>query len=249
MNIAVCMKQVPDTETRPRIADNGKEIDKTGIKWIVNPYDEYAIEEALQLTEKNGGEVTIVSLGPSDIDPTIRAALAMGAKKAIRLDVPENPTDPVATGRALAEVLRQNNYDLILFGKQAIDDDMAQVPQIVAELLEYPCATVVVKLEIDGDTVIAEREIEGGKEKLSFKMPAVISAQKGLNEPRYRSLKGIMMAKKIPIEVVSAEPGEDHITIEKLKYPPQKQAGKIVGEGADAVPELVRLLHEEAKVI
>jgi len=249
VNIAVCIKQVPDTETRPQIAGNGKEIEKAGIKWIVNPYDEFAIEEALQLTEKNGGEVTIVSLGPADIEPSIRGALAMGAQKAIRIDAPQNPTDPLATARALAAVLKNKNFDLILFGKQAIDDDMLQVPQMVAEALELPCATVVVKLTLEGDSAIAEREIEGGKEKLAFKLPAVIAAQKGLNEPRYRSLKGIMTAKKIPIEVVSAELQQDHIQIEDLEYPPQKQPGKIVGKGAEAVPELVRLLHEEAKVI
>lgn len=249
MNIAVCIKQVPDTETRPKIAENGKEMDKTGVKWIVNPYDEFAIEEGLQLTEKNGGEVTIISLGSKEIEPTIRAALAMGAKKAIRIDGPDNIADPMVTARALAEVLKQGNYDLILFGKQAIDDDMAQVPQMVAELLELPCATVVVKLEVADGKATAEREVEGGKERLSFSLPAVISAQKGLNEPRYRSLKGIMQAKKIPIQVVETNLDEARIEVLQLKYPPQKQPGKIVGEGADAVPELVRLLHEEAKVI
>ena len=249
MNIAVCIKQVPDTETRPKIADSGKDIVKEGIKWIVNPYDEFAIEEGLQLTEKNGGEVTIISLGPADIEPTIRAALAMGAKKAIRIDAPENPDDPLVTARALASVLKEGKYDLILFGKQAIDDDMAQIPQMVAEALELPCATVVVKLDIAGNEATAVREIEGGKEVLRFSLPAVISAQKGVNEPRYRSLKGIMMAKKIPIEVVTAQLASQKVSIEKLKYPPQKSPGKIVGEGAEAVPELVRLLHEEAKVI
>ncbi|GAB4332502.1 MAG: electron transfer flavoprotein subunit beta [Calditrichia bacterium] len=249
MNIAVCIKQVPDTETRPRIAENGKSMVTEGVKWIVNPYDEFAIEEALQLTEKNGGEVTLISLGGKEIEPTIRAGLAMGAQKACRIDCEREVQDPAVVARALAKVLESGSYDLILFGKQAIDDDMAQVPQMVGEALSLPCATVVTNLEVDGSTARAEREIEGGKEKLEFSLPAVISCQKGLNEPRYRSLKGIMKAKKIPIEVVSAELEEDALKIEKLNYPPEKQPGKIVGEGVDAVPELVRLLHEEAKVI
>lgn len=249
MNIAVCVKQVPDTETRPRIADNGREIQKEGIKWIVNPYDEFAIEESLQLTEKHGGEVTILSVGPVDIERTIREALAMGAQKAIRVDAPDHPDDPLVTAKALAGVLKDKDFDLIFFGKQAIDDDHAQVPQMVAEALEIPCATVVIKIELEEDKITAEREIEGGRERLSLSKPAIISAQKGMNEPRYRSLKGIMKAKKIPIDVVQADLESQHIKVEKLEYPPQKQPGKIVGEGADAVPELVRLLKEEAKVV
>lgn len=249
MNIAVCIKHVPDTETRPKIDDSGKDIQKESIKWIVNPYDEYAIEEALQLTEKSGGEVTIVSLGPKEIESSIRAALAMGAKKAIRVEAPGNPVDTRVTATALANTLKEKNFDLIFFGKQAIDDDNAQVSQMLAEALELPCATVVTKLDIQGAQATAEREIEGGKERVSFQLPAVISAQKGLNEPRYRSLKGIMMAKKVPIELVNTGLEAEKVTIENLVYPPEKQAGKIVGEGADAVPELVRLLQEEAKVI
>ncbi|MEJ2634861.1 MAG: electron transfer flavoprotein subunit beta/FixA family protein [Calditrichia bacterium] len=249
MNIGVCIKQVPDTETRPKIADNGTEIQKQGIKWIVNPYDEFAVEQALQLTENDDGEVTIISMGPADIEPSIRGALAMGAQKAIRIDTPASPDDQLVIAKSLARVLEDKNFDLILFGKQAIDDDAAQVPQMVAEALDLPCATVVVKINLEGNKATVEREIEGGKERLSFSLPAVIAAQKGLNEPRYRSLKGIMQAKKVPIEVVTAEAHQGNVKIEKLQYPPQKQPGKIVGKGPEAVPELVRLLHEEAKVI
>jgi len=249
VNIAVCVKEVPDTETRPKIADNGKEIQKEGIKWIVNPYDEYAIELGLQLTEKNGGEVTVFSLGPKEIEATIRSALAMGAQKAIRIEGARNINDPLVTAKALTSALKEKNFDLILFGKQAIDDDNAQVPQMVAEALQLPCATVVVSFNIDGNKAVAEREIEGGKEKVSFSLPAVVSCQKGLNEPRYRSLKGIMMAKKIPIEEVSADLSKEKLTVEKLSLPPQKKPGRIVGKGPEAVPELVRLLKEEAKVL
>ena len=249
MNIAVCIKEVPDTETRPKIRDDGKGIQNEGVKLIVNPYDEYAIEQGLQLVEKSGGEVTIVSLGPKEIEPTIRSGLAMGAHKAIRIEGPKEISDPLVVAKALAGSLKDKNFDLILFGKQAIDDDNVQVPQMVAELLEVPGASVVVKLDINGDQATAEREVEGGKEKLSFKLPAVISCQKGLNEPRYRSLKGIMMSKKVPIEVENADIPEGKLVIEKLQYPPEKKPGRIVGEGAEAVPELVKLLKEEAKVI
>lgn len=249
MNIAVCIKQVPDTEAKIKIADDGKSIVKEGIKWIVNPYDEFAIEEALKIIEKDGGEVTIISLGPADIDKTIREALAMGAHKAIRIDTPEIPFDPAVIAKALSEVLKENNYDLIFFGQRAIDSDHSQIPSMVAQALGLPCVALAVKLEFDGDKVIAFREIEGGDEKISFKLPAIISAQRGLNIPRYRSLKGIMQAKKKEIEVKQVELSEEKMSISKLEYPPEKSAGKIVGEGAEAVPELVRLLREEAKVI
>ncbi|OGB66033.1 MAG: hypothetical protein A2Y94_14655 [Caldithrix sp. RBG_13_44_9] len=249
MNIAVCIKEVPDTETRPKIHENGKEIQKEGIKWIVSPYDEYAIELGLQLTEKQGGEVTIISLGPKEIEATIRSALAMGAHKAVRIDGPKVINDPLVVARGLAAVLKTRNFDLILFGKQAIDDDNAQIPQMVAEALELPCVSVVVKLDLQDKSAVAEREIEGGKEKLTFQLPAVISCQKGLNEPRYRSLKGIMAAKKIVIEEIPGALEPEKVAIEKLSYPPQKPPGRIVGKGAEAVPELFKLLREEAKVI
>jgi electron transfer flavoprotein beta subunit len=249
VNIAVCIKEVPDTETRPKIRDDGKGIQTDGIKWIVNPYDEYAIELGLQLVEKSGGEVTIISFGPKEIEPTIRSGLAMGAHKAIRVDGPKNISDPLVIAKALATVLKQQNFDLVLFGKQAIDEDNAQVPQMLAEAMEIPGATVVVKFELNGTQASAEREIEGGKEKLSFSLPAVVSCQKGLNEPRYRSLKGIMMSKKIPIEEVTTDIPTELLSVDQLQYPPQKQPGRIVGEGSEAVPELVRLLKEEAKII
>ncbi len=249
VNIAVCIKQVPDTETKVKISDNGKSIVTEGIKWVINPYDEFAIEEALKITEKDGGEITIISLGPASIDKTIREALAMGAHKAIRIDTPEIPFDPAVIAKALAEVLKNNGYDLILFGQRAIDSDHSQIPSMVAQALSLPCVPLAVKLEIEGDKITAYREIEGGDEKISFTLPAIVSAQRGLNIPRYRSLKGIMQAKKKEIEVKEIDLGEEKMSISRLEYPPEKSAGKIVGEGAEAVPELVRLLHEEAKVI
>lgn len=249
MNIAVCIKQTPDTTTRIRIADSGRGIVTDDITWIVNPYDEFAIEEALKLTEAHGGEVTIISMGPASIEKTIREALAMGAHKAIRLNVEEIPYDPLVTARALAEVLKDGGYDLILMGRQAIDDDHGQMPSMVAQALNLPCATVVVELNVDGDKATALREVEGGHEKVSLALPAVIGAQRHLNEPRYRTLKGIMQAKKKQIEVREVTLAKSKMAVEKLEYPPEKAAGKVFDNGVEAVPEVVRLLHEEAKVI
>lgn len=249
MNIAVCIKQVPDTETKVKISGDKKWIEEGEINFILNPYDEFAVEEGLKLAEANGGEVTIVSLGPDRITSAIRSALAMGATKAIHIKTESIPLDPMATSEALAQVLREGNYDLILMGKQAIDDDHQQMGPILSEKLKIPAANVVTKLEVNGDALIAERQIEGGFEKIKCSLPAIVTAQRGLNEPRYASLKGIMASKKIQIEEKTVPIPDDNIEILEINYPPEKPPGKIVGEGADAVPELIRLLKEEAKVI
>lgn len=251
MKIAVCVKQVPDTETRVKLTDDHNSIVEDGIKWILNPYDEFAVEEALKLKEAHQGEVTIISMGDAGIEKTIRDALAMGADKAVRLNSSRVPRDPSVVAKALADYLKDQDFDIIFFGKQAIDDDHSQTSQMVAHLLDLPCASVVVKLDVDfaAGKATASREVEGGDEKLSFPLPAVIAAQRGLNQPRYRSLKGIMKAKKTPIEVVETNLAEDKLAIEKFEYPPQKKPGRIIGEGVDAVPELVRLLKDEAKVL
>lgn len=249
MNIAVCVKQVPDTETRIKLSEDKKKVIEDDIQFILNPYDEFAVEEALKLKEKNGGDVTVISLGPDRITQAIRSALAMGANKAIHLKTDLNPNDPAVIAEALSGVLKQGNYDLILLGKQAIDDDHSQMASLLAEKLDLPAVTVVIKLDIVGDSVVAEREIDGAHEVIETKLPAIVAAQRGLNEPRYASLKGIMAAKKIQIEQVNTQVSEDQLQIIEFNYPPAKSPGKIVGKDADAVPELLRLLHEEAKVI
>ncbi|MCB0262253.1 MAG: electron transfer flavoprotein subunit beta/FixA family protein [Calditrichia bacterium] len=249
MNIAVCVKQTPDTTTKVTIAGDGKSVADDGIQWIINPYDEFAIEEALKLTEKNGGEVTIVTLGSASAEKTIREALAMGAHKAVRINVERVPDDPLVTAKALAETLKDGNFDLIFLGRQAIDDDHGQMPQLVATALDLPCVTVVIGLEIDGSSGTATREIEGGSERVSFGLPAVIGANRKLNEPRYRSLKGIMQAKKKSIDVKEVSLTAPKMVIEKIAYPPAKDAGKIFTNGAEDAAEVVRLLREEAKVI
>jgi len=173
----------------------------------------------------------------------------MGAHNAIRINADHIPADPMVTAKALLEVLKSGNYDLIFMGRQAVDDDHGQVPSIVAQALNLPSVSMVVKLEIEGDRGTALREVEGGHEKVSFKLPALIGANRHLNEPRYRSLKGIMQAKKKTIEVREANLNTGNLIIKKLDLPPAKQAGKIFDNGAEAAPEVVRLLHEEAKVI
>jgi electron transfer flavoprotein beta subunit len=244
MRIAVCIKRVPDSETRVKIASNGKSLDEAGVKFVLNPYDEFAVEEGLRR-----GEVTVVCLGPAAAQETIRTALAMGADRGVLLQTDAVPADGFVTAQALAAELQPGGWDLILFGKMAIDDYNQQVGPMVAELLGLPCVTAVAHLEIDGQKGVAEREIEGGIEVVEFPLPAVLTADKGLNEPRYPALKGIMAAKKKPLEVKPVQLGAGAIEVVALTPPPERKEGKIVGEGPGAVPELVRLLREEAKVL
>ncbi|HYK81756.1 MAG TPA: electron transfer flavoprotein subunit beta/FixA family protein [Gemmatimonadales bacterium] len=250
MKVAVCVKRVPDSETRVKIASDGKSLDEAGVKFILNPYDEFAVEEALRRREQAGaGEVVIVALGPAAAQETIRTALAMGADRGVLLQVERQPADGFEVAQALAAELRSGAYDLILCGKMAIDDYNHQVGPMVAELLGLPCVTAVAHLEIAGASGTAEREIEGGVEVVEFPLPAVLTTDKGLNEPRYPALKGIMAAKKKPLDVKPTSLGAGGLEILGLAPPPERKAGKILGEGAAAVPELVRLLREEAKVL
>jgi len=252
LKIAVCIKRVPDSETRVKIAPDGKSLDEAGVKFILNPYDEFAVEEALRRKEQAGsGEVVVFSLGPPAAQETIRAALAMGADRGVLLQVEGIPTDGLAVARALAAELKDGAFDLILFGKIAIDDCNHQVGPMVAELLGLPCVTSVSHLDIAGGKGVAEREIEGGIEVCEFPLPAVLTVDKGLNEPRYPALKGIMAAKKKPMDIKPAAPAAGTVGIEvvALTLPPERKEGKIVGEGVAAIPELVRLLREEAKVL
>ncbi len=252
MRIAVCIKRVPDSETRVKIGSDGKRIDEAGVKFVLNPYDEFAVEEALQRKEKSGaGEVAVICLGPAAAQETIRTALAMGADRGVLLQTETVPADGFVTAQALAAELKAGGWggDLILFGKMAIDDYNHQVGPMVAELLGLPCVTAVAHLDIDGLKGVAEREIEGGIEVVEFPLPAVLTADKGLNEPRYPALKGIMAAKKKPLELKPVQLAGGGIEVLALMPPPERKEGKIVGEGPGAVPELVRLLREEAKVL
>lgn len=248
MKLIACVNHVPDTAAKINVASGGMSIDRTGVNFVINPYDEFAVEECLRLKEKNGGEVIAVSVGPDAHKETLRKALAMGADKAVLLKA-DDERDSFGIAAPLAEYLKEQSPDLIFFGKQSVDGDDAAVGGMVAELLGLPSVSVVVGLTIDGSTLKAEREIEGGKESVTASIPCVITAQKGLNDPRYPSLKGIMGAKSKPIEERPAAAASPRVQLVSMKKPAAKAAGKIVGTDASAVPELVRLLHEEAKVI
>jgi electron transfer flavoprotein beta subunit len=248
MKLAVCINHVPDTAAKINVASGSLEIDKTGVAFGINPYDEFAVEECLQLKQKNGGEVIAVSLGGDAHKESLRKAYAMGVDKAVLLK-DETPRDSFAVARALANYLKELAPDAVFFGRQSVDGDDAAVGSMVAEMLGLPSISAIVKLDISGSAVTAEREIEGGREKVITSLPAVFTAQKGLNEPRYPALKGIMAAKSKPIEEKIPAAAQPKATVTAMKKPASKNAGKIVGTDAGAVSVLVQLLHEEAKVI
>ncbi|HEX7239556.1 MAG TPA: electron transfer flavoprotein subunit beta/FixA family protein [Longimicrobiaceae bacterium] len=249
MKSIVCVKRVPDTETRVRIAGDGSSIETAGVKYVLNPYDEFAVEAALKHKEAAGsGEVTVVTVGGSESAETLRTALAMGADNALLLKA-GGPLEGLAVARALAEEIRGREYDLLLFGLRAVDDDLQAVGPMTAELRGIPAASAVTEFSVEGGKVTAQREVEGGTEVVELKLPCALTLTKGAYEPRYASLKGIMAAKKKPLEEKPAAASADGAAAQQLSYPPERKAGRIVGQGADAVPELVRLLREEAKVL
>jgi electron transfer flavoprotein beta subunit len=248
VKIVVCIKRVPDTESRVRIGADGVSIDAAGVKYIISPYDEYALEAALRLRDATGGEVVVVSVGEAASAEQLRSALAMGADRALLLKG-EVTQDGLATARALAAALEGEGADLILLGAKAADDDQQQVGPMLAELLDRPCVTVASALEMEAGAIVAHREVEGGIEIVEAPLPAVLTITKGEHEPRYPSLKGIMAAKKKPLEERDAQLGPSRIRIRGLALPPERPPGRIVGNGVDAVPELVRLLQQEAKVL
>ncbi len=248
MKVAVCVNHVPDTETKIKVGPDALTIDRTGVNFMLSPYDEIAVEEGLRIRDKWKGDVVVLSLGGDSHKETLRKALAMGADRAVLLK-DDTVRDSFAVAAALAEELKRLAPDLILFGKQSIDYDDAQVGTLVAEMPGLPSVAVVVKMEIQDGTVTCEREIEGGHEVVETRLPAVFLAQKGLNEPRYPSLKGIMAAKSKPIEEKPAAAAEIRVQTIALRKPPAKNPGRIIGTDKAAVPELIRLLHEEAKII
>lgn len=267
MKLIVCIKQVPATESKLTIRQDGTDIERAGLSFVVNPYDEFAVEEALQIKERLGtGEVTVFSLRSHSTqkpEEALRTCLAMGADKAIMLSDPAfEGGDGYTTALVLAAAARHLSFDLLLFGKQAVDDDGSAVGIQVAELLGIPHVAVVNKLDVNASTrsIVAHRQIEGGIEVVEAPLPALVTCQKGLNEPRYPSLQGIMKAKQKPLEIWNREAmglGSDTIgatgaklTVVRLERPPTRPPGRIIpGDAATAVKELVRLLHEEAKII
>lgn len=264
MNIIVCLKQVPDTESQIKIAPDGKSIEEGDIKWIMNPYDEFAVEEALRIKEKMGGEVTVIGLGPKRVTESLRTALAMGADKAVLIsDSALEGSDVLATAKALAAEIKGHEYDIILAGQRGVDNDLGLVGAAVAEYLDIPQVSLAVKLDIaeDGKSAKVNRPVEGQTLVIETSLPALVTAQKGLNEPRYASLPGIMKAKKKPLEErtiadLSLDAGEVGTGAQKMQLieitpPPQRQAGKIVDGGSpeEKAAALAKMLREEAKAI
>lgn len=260
MKIAVCVKSVPDTETNIKIADDKSNIALDGVRFITSPYDEFAIEEALQLKEKNGGETTVFSIGGAEVTDVLRDSLARGIDKAVHINDPDFEwLDPLSTGEVLAAAIKDGGYDIVIMGQQGVGGDNNQVPSIVAEFLDLPQATMVVNLEVDGDKFKAEREIEGAHEFVEGSLPCVISAQKGLNEPRYPSIKGVMAARRKPIDTKDAEAlglkgkvgGEARkIVLKEMRLPPERPQGTVLeGDAPTQAKKLVELLRQEAKVL
>jgi electron transfer flavoprotein beta subunit len=262
MDIVVLVKQVPDTESLVQIAGDGVSIKKDDIKWVMNPYDELAVEEALRIKEAKGGTVTIVSVGAPKAQETIRTALAMGADKGLLINDPKaEGGDALATARILSAALKNLPFDLIIAGQRAVDEDNYQVGAAVAEFLGIPHIALVAKVELPDGRIRCQRAVEGGSVTVEAPLPALFTTQRGLNEPRYASLPGIMKAKKKPLEVKTiAELGVDparvgaagrKVVVKALRMPPERKAVRMIkGETPEAVAaELVRVLHEEAKLI
>ena len=256
MKIAALIKQVPDTETKIRVKADGTGIETNGIKYIVSPYDEFAVEEAIRTKEKNpGSEVTVISIGPARAVEAIRTALAVGCDKAVHIDEEGIETDSYLTAKVLAKVIQENGFDVVFTGKQAIDYDAGQVAQSVAEFLNWPQVMILEKIEFADQKAIATRRISGGaKEIYEVPLPALFGCEKGLNTPRYASLPGIMKAKTKPVQSLKLSALKKDVTAKvvykNFRLPPEKAQGRIIqGEPGQAVKELARLLREEAKVI
>lgn len=260
MNIFVFVKRVPDTESKIKINHETNSIIEEGLNFVLSPYDEYAVEEALQIKEAKGGQVTVFSAGPDETQTILKKCLAMGADEAVLIKDDAGETyDALRTAKIIAQLLKTKytEFDLLLFGKQSVGADSAQVPSMVAAMLGLPQVNVVTKLELEGNSGSALREIEGAREKVTFALPAVISAQKGLNEPRYETLKGIMAAKRKEIPVIALEElgfQTDQLSAQleltKMESPPVRESGKIIeGEPAEAARKLAEFLRQDAKVI
>jgi electron transfer flavoprotein beta subunit len=249
VKIAVCIQRTPDSESRFKVAASAAGIDETGLKFDLDDFAGYAVEAALQLNEKGGGGETVVyAVGPDSVQESLRKAMSMGADRAVHLKA-DAVADGIAIARALAAELKGGGYDLVLFGKHSFDNSAGVVGTATAELLGVPCVTAASELSVSGGKGVARRELEGAAELVEFPLPAVVTIDEGVARPRYPSLKGIMAAKKKPLESKPAQLGAVRVTISRMELPPERPAGRILGEGTAAIPELVRLLQNEAKVL
>ncbi len=250
MNIVACVKRVPTTDAQVKIAADQKSLDPSGFQYMISFYDEIAVEEAVKTKEARGGEVTVLSIGPSEASKELRECLAKGADKAVLLTDPSwMQRDARATAKALANRIRGLGAQLVFTGRVATDRDNAAVGPMLATYLGWPCVSEVVALELGDGSGRAKRETENGIETVEFPLPAVITCNKGLNEPRYAGLKGIMAAKKKPIEEAPCEAIANQAIVEKLELPAARKEGRIVGKGVEAVPALIEALRTEAKVL
>jgi electron transfer flavoprotein beta subunit len=259
LNSVVCISYVPDTETRIKIGADKQRIDENGIKFIVSPYDEYALEEAIRTKEAKGGDVTVLTFGPERAAQGLRECLARGATKAIHIKGDSGDADALGIAKVLAAAIKTVPHDLVFFGKQGVGSDNGLVGPMVAELLGYPQINVVTHLEVGDGKVTAHREIEAAEEIIEAATPAVITAQKGLNEPRYSSLKGIMAAKKVPVDTKSVsdiglsdgDVFKQRVVTVSLELPPEKSGGRKIdgGDAATAAKEILKFIREEAKAL
>ena len=259
MNSVVCIAQVPDTEARIKIAAGNRRIDEAGLKFIVSPYDEFALEEAIRNKDAKGGDVMVIAFGPDRVQLALRECLARGATKAMHIKGEVADADALGIAKVLAAAIKSVPHDLVFFGKQGVGTDNSLVGPMVAELLGYPQVNVVTHLEVGDGKLTAHREIEGAEEIIEASLPAVVTAQKGLNEPRYAPLKGIMAAKKIPIEAKSvADLGlqdsdifNQRVTVVSVELPPEKSGGRKIdgGDAANAAKEILKYIREEAKAL
>jgi len=250
MKIVACIKRVPTTDLQPRVSADAKQLDATGVQYMTSFYDEIAVEEGIRQKEKHGGELTVLTIGPAEVTKEVREALAKGADKGVILVDPDwSGRDPLAVAKVLAAKIRELGADLVLLGRLATDRDNACVGPMLATLLDWACVTDIVALEISGTRGTARREADGGVETYAFELPAVLTCQKDLNEPRYAGLKGIMAAKKKPVEEQPCPAMSGQVVVQSLALPPARKAGRIVGEGAAAVPALIDALRNEAKLL
>lgn len=245
MNILVCITHVPDTTSKITFTDNNTKLDNNGVQFIIGPYDDYALARAVELKEQTGGNLTVVNVGGAETEPTIRKALAIGADDAIRIDA--EPTDAFFVAQQIAEIIKQSSYDLILMGRESIDYNGGQVHGMVGELLGLPSVSPVMQLDIEGDTAKLAREIEGGKEYLELKLPFIAGCQEPIAEWKIPNMRGIMSARKKPLEVKAPVSDEKMTATQKYELPPAK--GQVKLFKPEEVGELVRALKNDAKVL
>ncbi len=246
MKLLVCISKVPDTNAKIAFTNNQTEYDTAGVQYIMNPYDEwYALVRALELKEALGGSVTLVHVGTADSETIIRKGLAIGADDAVRIDA--DPKSALFVAQQIAELARNEHYDIIFLGKETIDYNGAEIGAMVAEYLDLPYISYANHLEVNGTVASVTREIEGGAEEVEVNLPFVVSAAKGMAEQRIPNMRGIMMAKTKPLKVLPPVPIEDKAVVVMYQTPPAKSSVKLVAP--ENMDELVRLLHEEAKVI